>query len=250
MVVIFTYGDAGVAADNQPGVCEEKIEAVQTSDLPIGEMVSQMLGLEERCADTGLYEYRLSKLYISAREYAKAAASIIQGLEVESTYEKELSLARGDIHLHQHNYQEAASEYQSVVEHFPDWYAGHDKLGFALFAQGQNEKAIASLSRSVKLEQTPGSYRTLVLAYYLTGQFEASTEALDRAYSLNETILADRDPMVAAIRSYAELGKYQVSHGLMGTLLQKNPEIRGDPEFIKAGLFLREKMIAAGVVVE
>ena len=241
-----------MAAENQVGVCEEKIEAVQVKlgSLPIDDLVNQMLELEERCAGTGLYEYRLSKFYISARDYGKAAAVIARGLEANSSYEKELLVAKGDISLHQRNYQEAASKYLSVVEGFPDWYAGHDKLGFALFAQGQNDKAIASLNRAVELHETPGSYRTMVLAYYLTSQFEASTEALDRAYSLDEAILADRDPMVAAIRSYAELGKYQVSYGLLAALLKENPAIREDQEYIKAGLFLREKMIAAGHVVE
>ena len=246
----FTYGVSKAAADTQVGFCEEQLESIQTSDLQVAGRISRMLELESRCAGTGLYEYRLGKHYISARDYENATESIIQGLDANSPYDKELLLAKGDIYLHQRKYEKAATSYSAVAKAFPGWYAGHDNLGFALFAQGLNDEAISSLQRAVALRETASSYRTLTLAYYLNSQFRESTQALDRAYSLDESILADRDPMVAAIRSYAELGKYEVSYGLLGTLLQKNPGMREDPEYIKAGLFLREKMRADGLIIE
>ena len=52
--------------------------------------------------------------------------------------------------------------------------------------------------------ETADTYRTLTLAHHLLDNREKAIESLNRAFLLDEEILADRDPMVAGIRSYAE----------------------------------------------
>ena len=56
--------------------------------------------------------------------------------------------------------------------------------------------------------------------------------------------------MVAGIRSYAEIGRFDVSRNLLALLLNKKLEIKSDEEYLKAGFFVRQKMIDAGLVVE
>ena len=121
-------------------------------------------------------------------------------------------------------------------------------MGFALFAQGDNAQAIEQLNQANSLQEDSDSYRTLTLAYYLIGDHEESVESLNRAFSLDESILGDRDPMVAGIRSYADLGKFEISRKLLVMLLERRPELRNDQEYLRAGMYLRAKMIEAGRV--
>lgn len=236
-----------IAADLLP-FCDERIQELTKSTKSHDELISSWEALENRCGDNGMYEYHLGKLLISSGHYAKAKNTIERGLELNSHYDKELMLASGDVFLHQKDYANAESKYKAVVEKYPDWFLAHNYLGFALFAQGDNAKAIEHLNRANSLQEDPDSYRTLTLAYHLVGDHEESVESLNRAFSLDEAILADRDPMVAGIRSYADLGKFEISRSLLAMLLEKRPELRGDQEYLKAGMYLRAKMIEAGLV--
>jgi len=81
-------------------------------------------------------------------------------------------------------------------------------------------------------------------------EYERAAAALNNAYSLNNNIVSDRDAMVVGVRSFAELGKFEVAKNLLAMLLQARPSMKEDDEFLKAGLFLRQKLIEAGQVVE
>ena len=244
--ILLGYADA-MAADSAP-FCEERLQELTKSTSSPDELISSWEALESRCGDNGFYEYHLSKLLISSGHYAKAKNTIASGLELNSPYDKELMLASGDIFLHQKQYANAESEYKAVVEKYPDWYLAYNYLGFALFAQGDNAQAIEQLNQANSLQEDSDSYRTLTLAYYLIGDHEESVESLNRAFSLDESILGDRDPMVAGIRSYADLGKFEISRKLLVMLLERRPELRSDQEYLRAGMYLRAKMIEAGRV--
>ena len=243
-------GGKRVASTNSLEFCEQQMQELQSSGLELSEMIDRWLALEEQCKGSGYYEYHLSKLYLRGRQYERSRKAIDQGLGYDTAFTKELELARGDVYVHTKDYARAEVEYRRIVDKYPDWFAGHNFLGFVLFAQGKNDEAVKYLDKSNSLQESADSYRTLTLAHYLLGNYEESTDSLNRAYSLDESIMGDRDPMVAAIRSYTELGKYDVAYGLLGKLLEQKPEMREDQEYLKAGLYLREKMIEAGLVTE
>ncbi len=250
LTLILLYGGNGMVAADSLRFCEQELEKLENSTSNADELIKKWTTLENKCRGTGLYEYRLGKFYIAAGDYSKSEKIIENGLKYDTSFNKELLLAKGDIFLHRKEYVKAEKAYRVVTERFPNWYGGFNYLGFALFAQGKNKEAVGFLNKANALEEHPGTYRTLTLAHYLLDNHEQSVEALNRAFSLDELILADRDPMIAGIRSYVELGKYEVSRKLLVMLLSNKPEIKNDQEYLKAGLFLRQKMIDAGLVVE
>ena len=243
------YHNEGFAASDALEACEDAFAKLPES-ASLDERIAGLGALEEQCHDTGFFELRMGELYIRNREYSKASRIIKRGLTSNTPFDKELLLAKGNIDLHRKDYSAAEEAYRAVTDKYPDWNTGFDYLGFALFAQGQNEKAVEYLDKANSLGESAASYRTLTLAHYLLENHEQSIESLNRAFSLDESILADRDPMVAGIRSYAEVGKFDISRSLLSLLLNRNPEVENDEEFIKAGLFLRQKMADAGVIEE
>lgn len=250
LVAIQSSNASSGGADSKLEFCEHRMQQLENSGVALSAMIDEWLAVEEQCKGSGFFEYRLSKLHLRAGQYEQSRKAVDQGLSYDTAFVRELELARGDVYLHTKNYARAEVEYQRVADKYPSWFAGHNFLGFALFAQGKNDEAVKHLDKSNSLQESADSYRTLTMAHYLQGDYEKSAESLNRAYSLDESILGDRDPMVAAIRSYTELGKFEVAYGLLGTLLERNPGIRKDRDFLRTGFFLRERMIAAGLVAE
>ena len=241
---------ASVSASEPAENCERAFFHLLSSTSDTGERIERSNALEQLCQGTGLFELRMSEIYIANRDYSNALQIIESGLTYDTSFKKELLLARGNVALHQKDYATAERAYRVVTESFPNWNAGFDYLGFSLFAQGKNEQSIKSLDTANALSESAGTYRTLTLAHYLLGHHERAIESLNRAFSLDEAILADRDPMVAGIRSYAEVGKFEISRKLLAILLSKNPDMKSDEEFLKAGFFVRQKMSDAGLVAE
>jgi len=244
------YATSSLAAPESLAICQQTYSELRNRAENVEELIENWIASEADCKGTGFYEYELSELYIRNRDYGKSNEVIEKGLGYKTSFDKELLFARGNVFLHQKDYAAAESAYKVVTEMYPDWNIGFDYLGFTVFAQGQNPRAVEILNRANRLKETADSYRTLTLAHHLLGNHEQAVDSLNRAYSLDEDILADRDPMVAGIRSYADIGKFDVSQQLLALLLNKNPEIRTDNEFLKAGFYLRQKMVDAGLIVE
>lgn len=244
------YCDDRIAASENSSSCERDVNKLRSSGFEIGEKIAKSVALQQQCQGTGLFDVHMSELYIANRSYSKAMQAIESGLEQDTSFNKELLLAKGNVALHQKDYATAESAYKVVTEGYPNWNAGFDYLGFSVFAQGRNEQAIEYLNKANSLSESAATLRTLTLAHYLLDHHEQAIESLNRAFSLDEAILADRDPMVAGIRSYAEVGKFDISRKLLAILLSKNPEIKNDEEFLRAGFFVRQKMIDAGLAVE
>ena len=115
-----------------------------------------------------------------------------------------------------------------------------------MLAQGEVKEAIQALDLANKSAESLDAYRNLSLAYYLNGDFEQSVDALNRAHSLNASVIGDRDAMVAGIRSYTELGKFDIAKTLLSLLLKDKPEMIDDEEYLNTVQFLRAKMLDAG----
>ena len=236
-----------VQANENMQYCMNEIVTVENNNENVENKIAYLKSLRAKCAGTGLYEYNLGKLYIETRAYDEAMSAFENGLKFSSEYEKELYLSLGDVYLHQHNYPSAEKHYRNVVKKYPAWYGGYHYLGFSLFAQAEYEKAVGSLEKANHLHERWITYRHLVLCYSSLGLYEKSVEALKSSFKLNITVATDRDAMIAGSRSYAELSRFKLSMRTLTLLMSKKPEIIDDEEFIKAGLFLQEKMTLAGL---
>lgn len=217
-------------------------ELVAMSGQGIRPQIEWWQSQEPICRGTGLYEYMLGKLYIRAKQYDSATTAFESGIHLNSVFQKELELALGDAELGQGRRGKALEVYRQLVQKYPDWSWGHHAVGLVLWMEGKPEEAIASLVRAVELNETAASFRILAMAYYSTGEYAKSIEAVNYAFSLDNAIAGDRDPMIAAIRSYTELGRYDMARNFLAMLLREQPSMREDEEFLKAGFYLSQKM--------
>ena len=234
---------AGVQAAQADDRCRAEIAAV-------AEAADALSGVSEACRQHPYYHYLAGKAHIRAKRYDAARAAFDAGLAAPGAFEKALKLAVADIALHQRDYRRAASAYRAVTAEFPDWHVGFEYLGFALFALNDLDEARMALERSIRLQESADAYRTLTLVYYSQGEYEKSIDALNRGFSLNENLLDDRDFMVAGVRSYTELGRFDIARGLLAAMLKQNRALKQDPEFLRAGHYLRKKMVEKGVLKE
>lgn len=249
LILAVSVANKCIAATEDLAFCQAKFAESQSTASGLGELIETWSAQEDRCQGTGFFEYQMSKLHIAYAEYDKAFAWIERGLQHDTAYNRELSLAKGDIALHQGNYGQAEAHYIEVTAEYPQWFAGFDYLGFSVFAQGRYQQAVDHLNKANSLQESADAYRTLTLAHYMLGNHEQVIDSLNRAYSLNEAILSDRDPMIAGVRSYAEVGRFDLSRDMLALLLREDPNIKSDQEFLHAGYFLRQKMVDAGLAV-
>lgn len=248
LLILLGFGVAPVMSVEGKINCEIELQEILHKDVSETKKISSWLAKEESCSGSGYYEYHLSKLYISVREYDEASYWIKKGLSLKTEYSKFLSLAVGDLNLHQKNYNEAIKAYERTIEKYPSWYVGYSNMGFALMASGRPGDALPHFEKAISLGGDFNTYRDATLAYYLVGKHEESIAALNSAYNLNNGILRDRDPMIAGIRSYAELGRFELAKKMLALLLHYRPELKEDTEYLKTGHFVKQKMVEAGVL--
>ncbi len=63
--------------------CDERSTAILTSFAYHQERVAEMLGLEEDCAGTGIYEAKLAQLYAETGDFDEGNAVAMEALEFE-----------------------------------------------------------------------------------------------------------------------------------------------------------------------
>lgn len=236
----------GLVIATSPGQSQERECLTDLDQLSVSQ-------LEERdtvCPNKGEILYFLGKAKLREKDFEAASEYFVRGLENPGIAEAELRLALGDVELTRGDYALAATIYEKVADDYPDWELALDYLGFALFATGDYERAKIHLRQSIGIRESAASYRTLTLVEYSLGDWEAAIDALNRGYSLDDQLLADRDFMVAGVRSYTEIARYDVARSLLALLLDARPEMRDDEEFVRAGFYLRERMLQDGLISE
>ncbi len=250
LFLIFLFSCVDGVAGERTDKCEDKLGEITQSSDETSEKIDRWTGISETCAGTGFYEYQLAKLHIRNRDYRAADTVLSKSEGFPPPYDQYSALAKGDALLHQKNYESAEAKYRKVVDAYPEWSNGYSNLGFTQFALGRYQEAVVNLEKSISIQPSAIAHRDAALAYYSLNEYESAAAALNSAYSLNNDIVSDRDAMIVGVRSFAELGKFEVAKNLLAMLLQARPGMKEDNEFLKAGLFLRQKLIEAGRVVE
>lgn len=221
--------------------CETEVFEVLDQRREPEKSIEVLKRISEEC-DGQLLRYNLGKLYVAERIYDKAEESFLKGLEFQGDLIEELELAFGDVKLHQKDYAAAEGIYHEVVNKHPDWWVGLNYLGFSQLAQNKFHESIESYKKSNTIHPQYDSYRNITLAYYSIGSFEKAIESLNIAFEMDESIVADRDPMIVGAKSYIEVGKLDVAKKLLTMLLSTDPNLQNDEEFIKAALYLKEHL--------
>ena len=83
-------------------------------------------------------------------------------------------------------------------------------------------------------------WRYLGFANYYLSKPELAIRYFNRATSINKNLLLDKKLMIAASRSYVEIGKYDVAESLLSLLLNNVDGIKNDQEFLMAVKYLTD----------
>lgn len=236
---------ASIAATVNTNKCEEEWKQVlddrQFSD--IQSKIKHWESLAPRCAHSGLYEFRLGNLYTQAKQLEKAKALIKEGLAYKTEHDGELRLGMGDIYLFANDINGAEKEYKAVVQKYPDWFAGYQKLGTVAIARLKFNEAIKWMEEANKKQRHAFTYRELTIAHHQLNQHEQAIKALNAAFELDQNLIVkDRDAMLSGAISYTKIGKYKVANGIIGMLLEARPDLRSDAEVVRIQSFVAKKL--------
>jgi tetratricopeptide (TPR) repeat protein len=198
--------------------------------------------LNEKCANSGLYEARLTSLYTFTRQYDKAKKTAESGLALKTSYDKELRSALAGVYLDEQDLDSALHQYQVLIKAYPDWFDGYGGVGAVKLIQHKFDDAVHYLTEADKRGHALYIYEDLTIAYHELGRNKEAADELDKGYRYDKTIAADRDTMVAAARSYILLGRYDVADGLLKLLLRANPAVASDKQYVATVQFVNKKL--------
>jgi len=132
------------------------------------------------------------------------------------------------------------------VSTYPDWSFGYAKLGVVHLEQGSFRDAISFLDKANTLEKNAFAYRCLTIAHNQLGEHEEAVSAINMAYEMDESIIADREAMLAAVYSYAAIGKLEVAKNLLAMTLQAQPDLPKDPRYQDTLGYLKKRTTDLG----
>jgi tetratricopeptide (TPR) repeat protein len=227
--------------------CEDFIQRFPETVENPKQAIRDLLVIKDKCVNSGIFELELGRLYLINKDYENAKEQFSKGLKNATGYEKELELSVGNILMSQADYDGAISVYSKVIEKYPDFYLPYLHMGLCYLGLGKYIDSISNYNKSITLNPTYEAYANISLSYFSTKNCQEALKSIDSAMSIDqERLLRDRDPMLVAVRCYADDGKFEVSRNLLAILLRNDSEIKHDKEFIKAGLYLRDKMRNSG----
>jgi len=234
-----------MAATVNTNKCEEEwIQVVDDKRFPdLQSKIKQWESLAPKCAGSGLYEFRLGNLYTQGKQFDKARRSIERGLSYKTTHEGELCIGMGDIYLLTNDTSAAEKQFKLVVQKYPDWFLGYQKLGTTDLVRQRFGEAIKWMEEANKRQQHVFTYRELTIAHHQLGQHEEAIKAMDIAFELDPGfIVKDRDAMLSGAVSFAKVKKYKAASGVIGMLLEARPDLRNDAEIIRVQQFTMKKI--------
>lgn len=221
--------------------CEEEWTQVtalsQLADRPV-----RWQSLAPKCAKSGLYEVRLAALQTIAGRYDEAEKTAGAGLELGTSYKKELLSAMAAVALNRGQLADALKQYQALISSFPDYFDGYCGTGAVMLIERKFSDAVHYLNEAARHAQNPIIYRHLTIAYAQLHQHQQAVEAFDKAYRLNPNVVGDKDSIHAAARSLMFLGNYRAADGAIKLLLKANPAAGSDPEVQQSERIIQEKL--------
>jgi len=113
---------------------------------------------------------------------------------------------------------------------------------------GDFQDAVDYFQKANNLNERAITHRQMTIAYYYLDDYENCVNSFNGAFQLDKNIFADRDAVIVASRSYASIGKYEVSKKFLAILAKYRPEMKDDEEFYRASMFLRGEMKKAGLI--
>lgn len=223
--------------------CSEEIAAIRNSPLQPAEKIAALItGPGTKCADSAEYNLEMGSYYIALEEYAQARKHFEIVIDEFPSREHEALLGIGNTYLHRGDFARAIDTYQQIVDRFPAWDKGYEYLGTAYVHNENFEAAIEILQRGVSVNsENIQMHRYLGFSHYYMSNPQQAIDSFDKAFALDKELLLDKHLMIAASRSYIELGKYDVAESLLMLLVSNVPEVEKDRDYLLAVKYLMDE---------
>lgn len=204
-----------------------------------------------RCSEEGLYEYGVARFLAQFNRYDEAKVVIKNLLVTKSKFEKEYQLLSADIDFNiaassentsQTKWQQVKDNYVNLKSNYPEWYGGYAGLGNLEMGLGNYQQAKDILIKANKLQQSAVAYRALTIIENKNQDYTSAINNADIAYQLDNSLLMDKDFVLAMSNAYMHLGKNKVGLNLLEMLIRKNEKAKNDPEVLSLGKYLYLKV--------
>jgi tetratricopeptide (TPR) repeat protein len=141
----------------------------------------------------------------------------------------------GNIYLQQEKLEEAVAAYETAVEKYPKFRRAHRNLGLIYVQQGEFEKALPSLTKSIELGDTESlTYGLLGFAYSSVDNSLAAESAYRQAVLLDP---ATMDWKMGLARALFKQQRYPEAVALCAALIDSDPA-RADLWLLQANAYV------------
>ncbi len=135
----------------------------------------------------------------------------------------------------------AEKSYLDYINKYPNNHRGYVQLSNLYMINGNLEGVIKFAEQGVAILSDYFGFRNLIIAHQKLEQYSESSNVFERAYQLDEKIVADIDAVTSASISYAMIGNMRMSKGLLFEIAGRNPEVKSDPLFVETVNFVKAK---------
>lgn len=156
-----------------------------------------------------------------------------------------LDFTLGALYFQQGRVSQALQRYEIATVKFPDFRRAHQNLGIALAQQGEYERSIPHLTKTIRLGGASSDVYGLVGNAYLNMERNAAAEI-----AFQNAILLDPDATdwkLGLFQSYSNRELYEDALGVLGDLIAENPE-SGKLWELQAKVYARSERVEEAIV--
>lgn len=216
-------------------------------------MLKQWRSHQAQCGSTYTYAGRLALIQVLANDIPGAKATLANAPKGKSPFAYSLDAARIQLAVAERlsqpgpltarDMREFEASYAALIDTYPNWPTGFALLGGVQTYLGKHKEAIRNLEVAAKGDAYDLSsvYRNLTISLTGVAEYARALEAAEKAFSLNQNLTSDAAFAYAAATADSALGHLDDAETVLKVILAKRPEVRTDPEFLRAVDFYREQ---------
>jgi tetratricopeptide (TPR) repeat protein len=247
------------AAQATPEWCEQQWRS-DSSDFDIksknlSELIARYQKHEPECKGTVAYEARLAVAYAITHQFDRAREVLIPVDRPGGPWRHLVDFAKLQIDFFSVVDADSVtrdqvialrSKFEMFVQKNPDFADAYSQLGALQAALGDHMAAIGSLGLATRSPMNmSGAFNLLTISYVAVGRYEDALGAADRAFDMDRAVTSDPRFMYALAKANAATGNLEAASKTLHVIAAKRPEVRTDPEFKEAVMFVAARSRAA-----
>jgi len=213
------------------------------------ELSNEWMIAKNKCEVESFFEFRHALIYIYSSDFDKANLIIDEALSSKLRDYRFVYLAKAQMYYAKwlktrdddlkHNMFDA---YKEIITRYPEWYVGYERLGNAKYSFGEYSEAIELLEKSINKGGSYASKVVLVATYYQMSNYEKAISFVPEIIKNHPPARVEKTFMLSAAWSFFEANRFMDGQKVLLVLMEENPNIKNDPDFINAVGYLKTKI--------